>query len=156
MQKKTAGILVYRIRNRVPEFLLAHPGGPFWVKKDLEAWTIPKGEFENDEDPLAAAQREFREEMGSSVDGQFIPLRPIMAAGSKSIYAFAVESEFDTTTVKSNTFQLEWPPKSGTMKEFPEIDRAQWFPFSVAIGKINKRQLPLLEEVKEMLERIKC
>ena len=155
MSKKSAGILVYRIRNRVPEFLLAHPGGPFWAKKDAEAWSIPKGEFD-DEDPFVAAQREFQEEMGSSVVGQFIPLKPVTKAGGKIIYAFAVEGEFDVATVKSNTFEMEWPPKSGAMKEFPEIDRAQWFPFPIAIEKINKHQLPFLEEVKDMLERIKC
>src|SRR5688572_10228085 len=155
MSKKSAGILVYRIRNRVPEFLLAHPGGPFWAKKDAEAWSIPKGEFD-DEDPFFAAQREFQEEMGSSVVGQFIPLKPVTKAGGKIIYAFAVEGEFDVATVKSNTFEMEWPPKSGTRKEFPEIDRAQWFPFPIAIEKINKHQLHFLEEVKEMLERIKC
>lgn len=156
MTKKTAGILVYRIRNRIPEFLLAHPGGPFWAKKDLESWSIPKGEFEDTEEPLAAAKREFQEEMGSAVDGQFIPLRVLKLAGGKFIYAFAVEAEFDVSTVKSNTFTMEWPPKSGKMNEFPEIDRAQWFPFSTAVEKINKSQLPLLHEVKEMLERIKC
>jgi predicted NUDIX family NTP pyrophosphohydrolase len=154
MAKKTAGILMYRIRNRVPEFLLAHPGGPLWAKKDLEAWTLPKGEFEN-EDPLTAARREFKEEMGSDIDGQFIPLKPAKSS-SKILYPFAVEGEFDVSTVKSNFFEMEWPPKSGRMGKFPEVDRAEWFAFPIAITKINKYQAPVLHEVKDMLERIKC
>lgn len=155
MSKKSAGILVYRVSNSVPHFLLAHPGGPFWAKKDFEAWSIPKGEFD-DEDPLVAARREFQEEIGSAIDGQFIPLTPVKKAGGKVIHAFAVEGDFDASVVKSNTFSMEWPPKSGAMKDFPEIDRAQWFPFDIAVQKINPSQLPFLEEVKDMLERIKC
>jgi predicted NUDIX family NTP pyrophosphohydrolase len=104
MAKKTAGILMYRIRNRVPEFLLAHPGGPFWAKKDLESWSVPKGEFD-DEDPLVAAKREFKEEMGSEVNGQFIPLKPARSS-AKILHAFAVEGEFDVSTVKSNLFGM--------------------------------------------------
>ena len=154
MAKKTAGILIYRVRNRVPEFLLAHPGGPFWSKKDLEAWSIPKGEFD-EEDPLEAAKREFEEEMGSSIGGQFIPLTPAKSS-AKILYAFAVEGEFDVNTVKSNLFEMEWPPKSGKMTKFPEIDRAEWFAFPIAITKINKYQVSILHEVKDMLERIKC
>jgi predicted NUDIX family NTP pyrophosphohydrolase len=154
MAKKTAGILMYRIRNRVPEFLLAHPGGPFWAKKDLESWSVPKGEFDS-EDPLAAAKREFKEEMGSDVTGQFIPLTPAKSS-AKILYAFAVEGEFDVSTVKSNLFEMEWPPKTGKMSKFPEVDRAEWFAYPVAIEKINKYQRPILDEVKDMLERIKC
>ena len=155
MVKKTAGIVVYRIRNRVPEFLLAHPGGPFWAKKDLEAWSSPKGEFD-DEEPLNAAKREFEEEMGSAMEGQFIPLQPVKTSGGKIIYPYAVEGEFDISTVKSNTFLLEWPPNSGKMNDVPEIDRAEWFAFPVAVQKINKHQVSILEEIKEKLERIKC
>lgn len=154
MAKKTAGILVYRVRNRIPEFLLAHPGGPFWAKKDAEAWSVPKGEFE-EEDPLAAAKREFNEEMGSDVDGQFIPLTPVKSS-AKVLHAFAVEGEFDINTVKSNLFEMEWPPKSGKKSKFPEVDRAEWFAYPAAIQKINKYQKPILDEVKDMLERIKC
>ncbi|HEY3401770.1 MAG TPA: NUDIX domain-containing protein [Ohtaekwangia sp.] len=156
MTKKTAGVLVYRIRNREPEFLLAHPGGPFWAKKDLEAWSIPKGEFDDTEDPLSAAKREFEEEMGSAVTGQFVPLKPLKSSSGKIIYAYAVESEFDVSTVTSNTFPLEWPPKSGKIQHFPEVDRAAWFPMREAAEKINTSQAPFLQEVKEMLERIKC
>lgn len=155
MSKKSAGVLVFRVRNRVPDFLLAHPGGPFWAKKDEGAWSIPKGEFD-EEEPIVAARREFQEEMGSEIEGQFIPLKTLKTSNGKFIYAFAVEAEFDASKVKSNTFQLEWPPKSGVRKDFPEIDRAQWFRYDVAVEKINASQRPFLEEVKDMLERIKC
>lgn len=154
MAKKTAGILVYRVRNRVPEFLLVHPGGPFWAKKDLESWSVPKGEFDT-EDPLTAAKREFEEEMGSAIEGQFIPLKPTKSS-AKILYAYAVEGEFDVRTVQSNFFEMEWPPRSGKMAKFPEVDRAEWFAYPLAIQKINKYQKPILDEVKDMLERTKC
>lgn len=155
MTKKSAGVLAFRVRNRVPQFLLAHPGGPFWAKKDAGAWSIPKGEFD-DEEPIVAAKREFHEEMGAEIEGQFIPLKILKTSGGKFIYAFAVEAEFDASNVKSNTFSMEWPPKSGVQKDFPEIDSAQWFSYEIAVEKINPSQRPLLEEVKDMLERIKC
>ena len=154
MSRQSAGILFYRLQPAL-EVLLVHSGGPFWKNKDAGAWSIPKGEF-TDEDPLDAAKREFEEEMGSAVTGQFVSLKPVKGSGGKILYAYAVESEFDVSAVKSNTFQLEWPPKSGNIQHFPEVDRAQWFSIATAAEKINKYQLPLLQEVKDMLERIKC
>ena len=107
------------------EFFLVHPGGPFWQKKDLGAWTIPKGEIHDDEDPLSAAQREFNEETGCSISGQFLELAPTRQKAGKTIYAWAVEGDLDPMTIQSNTFKLEWPPKSGKFKDFPEVDKAK-------------------------------
>ena len=130
--------------------LLAHPGGPFWARKDAGAWTIPKGEFEN-EDPLAAARREFEEETGSAVDGEFIVLTPCTQKNGKIVHAFAVEGNLDASAITSNTFEMEWPPHSGKRREFPEIDRAEWFTLAAAAEKINPSQRALLDELKEKL-----
>jgi predicted NUDIX family NTP pyrophosphohydrolase len=127
MPKHSAGILLYRRRAVGPELLLVHPGGPFWAKKDAGAWSIPKGEYAQGEDPLAAARREFEEETGMRVAGNFVPLGELVSPGRKIVTAFALEGDFDPATLRSNTFELEWPPKSGRMQSFPEIDRAQWF-----------------------------
>src|SRR3569833_289314 len=147
MAKQTAGILVYRRRKGVIEVFLAHPGGPFWAKKDLAAWSIPKGEFVDPETPLDAARREFAEEIGQSVAGEFIALTPVRPKGGKTIYAFAVEAEVDADKVESNLFEMEWPPHSGKMQSFPEVDRGAWFGIDDARTRLHKGQLPILEEL---------
>lgn len=145
MPKKSAGLLLYRFTSEV-EFFLVHPGGPFWAKKDEGAWSIPKGEFEDDENPLDAAIREFREETGFDVSGSFIPLSPVKLSGGKQIYAFALEHNIEASQLKSNTFNMEWPPKSGKQQEFPEVDRGGWFNAESSKIKLNKGQVPILEE----------
>jgi len=153
MQKKSAGILVYRKTKEVYEVLLVHPGGPFWAKKDLNSWSIPKGEFEDDEEPLGAAKREFEEETGFRIEGEFIEQLPVKQPSGKLIYSWAVEGDIDAFKVKSNLFKMEWPPRSGTFKEFPEIDRAEWFSFEAAQQKIISGQIPILENLKIILLR---
>ena len=151
MPKKSAGILVFRKTQDEYEYLLVHPGGPFWVKKDFNSWSIPKGEFEEDEQPLAAAKREFEEETGFSIKGEFIELNPVKQPGGKLIYSWAVKSDIDSSRVKSNLFKMEWPPRSGAYKEFPEIDRAEWFDFETAKQKILSGQIPIIENLKNKL-----
>ncbi len=145
MPRKSAGLLLYRFTSEV-EFFLVHPGGPFWAKKDDGAWSIPKGEFEDNEDPLEAAIREFKEETGFDVSGSFIPLTPVKQSSGKVIYAFALEYNLDAYKIKSNTFTMEWPPKSGRQQEFPEVDRGEWFNAETSRIKLNKGQVPILEE----------
>lgn len=147
MAKQTAGILVYRRRRGAIEVFLAHPGGPFWAKKDLAAWSIPKGEFLDPETPLDAARREFAEEIGQSIDGAFMALTPRKSPGGKMIHAFAVEGEVDSGKVQSNLFEMEWPPHSGRMQSFPEVDRAAWFEIDDARQRLHKGQVPILEEL---------
>ncbi|MCE5187258.1 MAG: NUDIX domain-containing protein [Planctomycetaceae bacterium] len=151
MQKKSAGLLVYRIRNGRPEFLLVHPGGPFWTNKDAHAWSIPKGEYGDDEEPLAAARREFAEETGLIAQGEFVSLTPVRQAGGKVVTAWAVQADLDVRATASNTFTMEWPPHSGRMKEFPEVDQAQWFTLEEARRRINKGQIALVRELAEKL-----
>lgn len=127
MTKRSAGILMYRRGTQCLELLLVHPGGPFWARKDLGAWSIPKGEYADPEDPLAVAIREFAEETGMRPRGEFRPLGEQLQPGRKVVTAFAVEGDFDPATLKSNSFELEWPPKSGRIATFPEVDRAAWF-----------------------------
>lgn len=151
MPKQSAGILLFRKKADVLEVLLVHPGGPFFAKKDLGAWSIPKGEFE-EEDPLEAAKREFREETGTKAEGTFIPLLPVKQKSGKRIYAWAVEGDLDVEKVSSNTFEIEWPPRSGKQKQFPEIDKAQWFTIADAKEKINSGQIPLLTELQAITD----
>ena len=151
-KKNSAGILLYRLRGSGIEVFLVHPGGPFWATKDAGAWSIPKGEFEAGEDPLEAAKREFKEETGFAVAGNFIELTPVKQPGGKVVYAWAVMGDCEADSIKSNTFSLEWPPRSGKRKEFPEVDRAGWFTPEVAREKILKGQLNFLEELKRMIE----
>jgi predicted NUDIX family NTP pyrophosphohydrolase len=126
--KLSAGILLYRGRGHARRVLLVHPGGPFWAKKDDGAWSIPKGEYDEGEDPLAVARREFEEELGSPVpSGGIIELGELVQPSRKQITAYAIEGDFDPSSLKSNLFEMEWPPKSGTMQSFPEVDRAEWF-----------------------------
>ena len=147
MAKRSAGILLYRKRGDSLEVFLAHPGGPFWARKDLGAWTIPKGEIDDGEDPLAAARREFEEEIGVAIDGEFRELKPIRQKGGKLVLAWAVEGDCDPAALRSNLFSMEWPPKSGKQAEFPEVDRAAWFSLREARARILPSQLPLLDEL---------
>ena len=151
-KKNSAGILLHRLRGSRIEVFLVHPGGPFWAKKDAGAWSIPKGEFEAGQDPLEAAKREFKEETGFAVEGNFIELTPVTQPGRKVVYAWAVMGDCEAESIKSNTFSLEWPPRSGKRKEFPEVDRAGWFTPEVAREKISKGQLNFLEELKRKIE----
>jgi predicted NUDIX family NTP pyrophosphohydrolase len=151
-KKNSAGILLHRLRGSGIEVFLAHPGGPFWATKDAGAWSIPKGQFEAGEDPLEAAKREFKEETGFAVEGNFIELTPVKQPGGKVVYAWAVMGDCEAESIKSNTFSLEWPPRSGKRKEFPEVDRAGWFTPEVAREKILKGQLNFLEELKRKIE----
>jgi len=143
----SAGILVYRRRGGV-EVLLAHPGGPFWAKRDEAAWSIPKGLVESG-DLLACARREFTEETGLVADGEFVPLKPVKQKSGKTVHAFAVESDFDTSQCRSNHFKAEWPPRSGKWKTFPEIDRVAYFDLDTARIKILEYQRPFIEELAE-------
>lgn len=156
MPKKSAGLLLFRRSGDRSglQLLLVHPGGPFWRKKDEGAWTIPKGEFNDSEDPLAAALREFGEETGAQPPrGEFLKLRPVRQAGGKTVHAWAIEFDFDPQTLHSNTFQQEWPPKSGRVQEFPEVDRAAWFDPPTARRKILNGQIPLIDELLLVLAR---
>jgi predicted NUDIX family NTP pyrophosphohydrolase len=146
MPKQSAGILLFRRPSGPLEFFLVHPGGPFWKKKDDSAWSIPKGEFD-DEDPFEAAKREFAEETGESVKGLPIPLGCLAQPSGKIVHAWAVEQDFNPANLRSNTFELEWPPKSGRIETFPEVDRGEWFPLDLAKRKILKGQLRFLEQV---------
>jgi len=145
--RKSAGLLLFRRTPAGIEVLLVHPGGPLWAKKDEGAWSIPKGEIDADEAPLAAARREFEEELGSPVSGQFIALAPIRQASGKVVHAWAVEADFDPATFTSGMFSMEWPPRSGQQQEFPEVDRAEWFSIDNARRKINKAQIELLDQL---------
>jgi predicted NUDIX family NTP pyrophosphohydrolase len=156
MPKASAGLLPYRRRGDVVQVFLVHPGGPFWARKDLGAWSIPKGEYCPNEDPLAAAKREFNEETGFSATGDFTPLAPVKQPGGKTVYAWAFESDYDPSRMKSNTFLMEWPPGSGKQQEFPEVDRAAWFDLDEAKRRISKAQVRFIEELCRTLERARC
>ena len=147
MSVNSAGILLYRLRDNRVEVLLAHPGGPFWSGKDEAAWTIPKGLTEADEDSLQAAKREFREETGFEVDGQFIDLGTIRQPSRKMIHIWALKLDLDVGRLQSNEFTMEWPRKSGIMMQFPEIDRAEWFDIERARQKIHKGQAGFLDRL---------
>jgi predicted NUDIX family NTP pyrophosphohydrolase len=166
--RQSAGILLYRLDPApanpaivdspdvptpasLPEVFLVHPGGPFWKNKDAGTWTIPKGQFTNDEPALDAAIREFREETGVQLNGYFKPLSPIRQKGGKHVYAWALAGNLDPTKLVSNTFDLEWPPKSGRMKSFPEVDRGAWYSLDVARAIINPAQIAFLDELAEIL-----
>ena len=138
--------MLFRQGDADPEVLLVHPGGPFWARRDEGAWSIPKGEF-SVEDPLAAAIRECEEETGARPEGEFIPLEPVRQAGGKIVVAWAVRSDFDPSNLRSNRFSMEWPPKSGRLQEFPEVDRAEWFGLEVARRKILAAQAGFLDQL---------
>ena len=147
-KKISAGIILFRRRGDELEVFLVHPGGPFWAKKDIGAWSIPKGEIGEGEDPLAAARREFEEETGFTVDGVFRALTSLRQPSGKTVVAFAVEGDCDPARLRSNTFSMEWPPKSGKQAEFPEVDRAAWFGIEEARQRILKGQAPFLDELR--------
>jgi predicted NUDIX family NTP pyrophosphohydrolase len=150
MAKVSAGLLLYRKRNDSLEVFLAHPGGPFYVKKDSGVWGIPKGEIDEGEDALAAAQREFEEETGIKAGGPFLLLTAVTQKGGKLVRAWAFEGDCDPKKMKSNTFTMEWPPRSGKQQEFPEVDRAAWFSLSEAKQLINPAQISFLEELQRL------
>ena len=149
--RQSAGLLVHRTRDGALEVFLVHPGGPFWKNKDAGAWSIPKGEFDASEEPLAAARREFEEETGSAVDGPFHALTPCKQKGGKVVHAFAVRADIDAAAIRSNTFEAEWPPRSGQYRTFPEVDRAAWFTIEEAALRINPAQRALLEELRRIV-----
>jgi predicted NUDIX family NTP pyrophosphohydrolase len=154
MGKQSAGLLLYRRREGKLEVFLVHPGGPFWAHKDAGAWSIPKGEHGPEEDPLAAACREFTEETGFTAAGPFLPLTPLKQKSGKLIQVYACEGEVDPEKLTSNTFPLEWPPHSGQMQEFPEVDRAVWFPLEEAAEKIHPGQAGFLQELARLLGEV--
>src|SRR5262245_50696506 len=147
MPKRSAGLLMYRGSGSGLELLLVHPGGPFWARKDLGAWSIPKGEYAGDEEPLTVAQREFEEETGVRPRGQFEPIGEVVQAGGKRVSAWAVEGDLDPAALVSNTFELEWPPRSGRKRSFPEVDRAEWFSPGQAREKINAGQRAFVDRL---------
>jgi predicted NUDIX family NTP pyrophosphohydrolase len=149
MPAKSAGLLIYRFHGQLPEVLLVHPGGPFWKNKDAGAWSIPKGEFGEGEDPLEAAKRECQEELGIMPEGVFRQLRTVKQKSGKWVYAWAIACDLDPSTLESNFFEMEWPPQSGKKQSFPEVDKAEWFGLDDAREKIITGQLPLLDELEE-------
>jgi len=153
MAKLSAGILMYRRSTGSLEVLLVHPGGPFWEKKDLGAWSIPKGEYTADEDALAAAKREFLEETGVEVSGALVNLEPLKQPSGKTVHAWILEGNCDASSIKSNTFSMEWPPHSGKQEEFPEVDRAAWFSLDEARQKILKGQVGFIEQLERLVLR---
>jgi predicted NUDIX family NTP pyrophosphohydrolase len=154
MSKHSAGLLLFRkSAAHIEEVLLVHPGGPYWATKDDGAWSIPKGEFDENEDPLEAAKREFMEETGFAPRGDTIPLNAVRQPNGKFIHAWAIKGDFDPAKLQSNTFSLEWPPKSGRHEQFPEVDRAAWFSMGVAKQKILNGQAPFLKQLQEMLDQ---
>ena len=149
--KQAAGLLLFRRRAGTLEVLLVHPGGPLWARKDEGAWSIPKGEIEPNEDTLAAARREVEEETGARPAGTFIALSPVRQTGGKIVHVWAVESDFDPASLKSNLFEMEWPPKSGNRRSFPEVDRAAWFDLEIAGRKILPSQAIVLQHLHDRL-----
>jgi predicted NUDIX family NTP pyrophosphohydrolase len=155
MPKLSAGLLLYRRRRGLIEVFLVHPGGPFWAKKDDGAWSIPKGEALPGEDLLSRARQELGEETGLVAEGDFLPLPAVRQSGGKVVHAWAVEGDCDASAIRSNTFTLEWPPRSGRMQAFPEVDRAGWFDRAAAGVKIIAGQRPLLDAVVQRLSTIR-
>jgi predicted NUDIX family NTP pyrophosphohydrolase len=151
--KLSAGLLLYKVEDGVLRVLIAHMGGPFWAKKDLRAWSIPKGEYDDGEDPRVVATREFEEETGASPpDDEWLELGTVRQPSGKQITAFAVEGEFDTSSLVSNTFEIEWPKGSGTIQAFPEIDRAEWYDANTARDKLVKGQIPFIDQLIKRLQ----
>jgi predicted NUDIX family NTP pyrophosphohydrolase len=152
MSRRSAGLLIYRIRRTRLEVFLVHPGGPFWERKEENAWSLPKGEYADDEEPLAAARREFREETGFDVpEGEPVELTPVKQPSGKLISAWALEGDFDVARLHSNLFTMEWPPKSGRQQQFPEVDRGGWFDLKQAREKIVNGQADFLGQLEALL-----
>ena len=149
--KLSAGLLLFRRTNDYPEFFLVHPGGPFFARKDAGWWTIPKGELFENEEPLTTAIREFEEETGFKISGEFSELNPITQKGGKKVLCWAIEFDVDVSDFISNTFEMEWPPKSSKKKSFPEVDKAGWFKYEEAARLINEMQISFLKEVVDKL-----
>jgi len=152
MPLHSAGLLLHRLRDGRLELFLAHPGGPYWAKKDDGVWSIPKGLIDPDEDPLAAARREFHEETGHVIDGEFIPLGELKQKGNKIVHAWAVAGDIDAESIRSNTYAVQWPPKSGQWRRYPEIDRAGWFGVADARRKILPGQAGFIDRLIELLD----
>lgn len=152
--KKSAGIVLFRIEDKRPEVFLVHPGGPFWAKKDAGSWSIPKGEFGEDENPQDAARREMEEETGIKTEGPFIELTPVRQKSGKIIYTWALQQDADPGSITSNFFEMEWPPKSGNTQSFPEIDRAAWFELSEAKKMLVPGQVAILDELEYKLQAL--
>jgi predicted NUDIX family NTP pyrophosphohydrolase len=152
MPRLSAGLLMYRIKDGAIQVLLAHPGGPYFVNKDDGDWSIPKGEPGPDEDLFLTAQREFEEETGLKPTGPFVPLQPVKQKGGKIVHAWAFEGDCDPTTIHSNTFTMEWPPRSGQQMEFPEIDRAEFFDLATARRKVKAAQVGLIDELETIVK----
>lgn len=146
-QRQSAGILLFRNKNEQLQVFLVHPGGPFWKNKDAGVWSIPKGEFTEEEEPLTAAIREFEEETGMKLSGEFIALSPIKQKGGKQVHAWALQGDIDASNIICNTFKMEWPPKSGKWQNFPEVDKSGWFDIPEARQKINAFQAAFLDEL---------
>lgn len=151
MAARSAGIVLFRLTDDAILVLLVHPGGPFWSRRDLGAWSIPKGEFAADEEPEAAARREFEEELGIAPTGPLLPLGEIRQKAGKEVVGFACEGELDASAIRSNSFEMEWPPRSGRQQSFPEIDRAEWFDLATARDKIIPGQIPFIDRLEAML-----
>jgi predicted NUDIX family NTP pyrophosphohydrolase len=151
MIKTSAGVLAWRKDEEVVKVLLVHPGGPFFAKKDEGSWTIPKGECADGEDLLETAKREFEEELGAAIEGEFVALSPVKQKGGKVVFAWAIATSFDTSGFRSDNFTMEWPPKSGKKKEFPEVDRAEWFTIVDARKKINAAQVAFIDELEALI-----
>ncbi len=150
-KKISAGILLYRFVSGRLEIFLVHPGGPFWAKRDKGSWSIPKGELSEGTEPLETAKREFLEETGAPIDGDFIELTPVRQGGGKLVFAWAVRGDIDASSVRSNTFSMEWPPRSGKQQLFPEVDRGEWFSVSDALERILDGQAGLIGELRRKL-----
>ena len=156
MTKQSAGLLLYRQSERGTEVFLVHPGGPFWAKKDLGAWSIPKGEYAEDEAALAGARREFQEETGFAIEGDLLELGTVRQTGGKLVSAWALEGDCDPAMLTSNLFEMEWPPRSGRMMEFPEVDRGAWFNLPEARERILASQQPFLDRlIEKVADQIK-
>lgn len=153
MKRRSAGLLMYRFKNGDLQVLLIHPGGPFWKGREMGAWSIPKGEFDDTEDPLEAAKREFVEETGFAWSEPFIELQSIKQAGGKRVFAWAFEGDCDPSKLVSNTFEIEYPPRTGRMTTFPEADKAAWFDLVAARRKMHVGQLPFLEQLERAVQQ---
>lgn len=153
MAKESAGILLFRRVHNELEFFLVHPGGPFWKNKDDGAWSIPKGEVDEGESAIVTARREFEEETGVVIKGDLIELQPVRLKSGKRVFAWAQEKDVDAGLIKSNDFEMEWPPRSGKMQRFPEVDRAAWFDTDAALTKINAGQVGFIREVEALVKK---